>query len=289
MDVKLQYGEMRLPNEVDDILSSDFWIFEQLNHQIVSYVKDPVKFTSTVSIFIKKGRCRGFVNLAEHDMQAPCLINIKQGQILQDITASDDFEASFIVFSERLSEGVFACIHGVEAFRRANRLTCLPLSEHMAVELNRFYKDMTDIAADSSNPYRLQAFLYTTVSFFYKYAKQLYPAPSEEDTSRSHLVEEFLNLAQQYFRTERFLDFYAEKLGVSTRHIARMVKAHTGKTAGQWIEKMVVLEAKVLLKSSTLTVQQIADELNFPNPSFFCKYFKGRVGVSPRKYRYPEQ
>jgi AraC-like DNA-binding protein len=47
----------------------------------------------------------------------------------------------------------------------------------------------------------------------------------------------------------------------------------------------VVLESKALLRQNDLTVQQISDLLNFPNPSFFGKYFKGVVGCSPRQYQ----
>ncbi|MDR2084403.1 MAG: helix-turn-helix domain-containing protein [Bacteroidales bacterium] len=45
------------------------------------------------------------------------------------------------------------------------------------------------------------------------------------------------------------------------------------------------MEIKLLLKSTELSIQEISNELNFPNPSFFCKYFKSRVGMSPKEYR----
>ncbi|KAA6314445.1 hypothetical protein EZS27_034938 [termite gut metagenome] len=46
-----------------------------------------------------------------------------------------------------------------------------------------------------------------------------------------------------------------------------------------------MLEAKALLKSTNMTIQQISDELNFPSQSFFGKYFKRQVGVSPKEYK----
>ena len=59
----------------------------------------------------------------------------------------------------------------------------------------------------------------------------------------------------------------------------------TGYSAVEWIERFVILEAKVLLKSSNLNIQQIADELHFPSQSFFGKYFKKLTGMSPKEYR----
>ena len=63
------------------------------------------------------------------------------------------------------------------------------------------------------------------------------------------------------------------------------MKNLTGFTAVEWIERYVVLEAKVMLKASNLNIQQISDELNFPSQSFFGKYFKKNVGMSPKEFR----
>ena len=58
-----------------------------------------------------------------------------------------------------------------------------------------------------------------------------------------------------------------------------------GSSAAEWIERCVALEARALLKSTNMTIQQISDELNFPSQTFFGKYFKRRVGMSPKEYR----
>ena len=56
-------------------------------------------------------------------------------------------------------------------------------------------------------------------------------------------------------------------------------------TVMEWINQSVILEAKVLLKHSNLLVYQISDELHFPNPSFFCKFFKRMTGMTPQEYQ----
>jgi AraC-like DNA-binding protein len=56
-------------------------------------------------------------------------------------------------------------------------------------------------------------------------------------------------------------------------------------SAKKWIDDYVIWETKALLKSTNMTVQQISDELNFPSQSFFGKYFKRLVGLSPLEYR----
>ena len=64
-----------------------------------------------------------------------------------------------------------------------------------------------------------------------------------------------------------------------------VVKKVSGRTASDWIDEYVVLEAKQMLRTTTLTVQEVSRELNFANQSFFGKYFKKHVGMSPSEYR----
>ena len=111
---------------------------------------------------------------------------------------------------------------------------------------------------------------------------------AEDNRSRSNadvLSQEFVKLVKEHFRKERQLKFYADKLCITPRYLSRVVKECTGSSAAEWIELTVVLEARALLKSTNMTVQQISDELNFPSQTFFGKYFKRRVGMSPKEYR----
>lgn len=57
------------------------------------------------------------------------------------------------------------------------------------------------------------------------------------------------------------------------------------KSVSQWIDEMVIMSAKAMLKSSDMTVSQIAEELNFTNPSFFGTYFKKRTNLTPLQYK----
>ena len=70
-----------------------------------------------------------------------------------------------------------------------------------------------------------------------------------------------------------------------TVSLSTMLKQETGMTALDWIEKHVVLYAKSCLSSTSMTVQEISDELDFPSQSVFGKYFKRVEGVSPKAYR----
>ena len=67
--------------------------------------------------------------------------------------------------------------------------------------------------------------------------------------------------------------------------MSTLVKQVSGKAAKQWIDDAMITRAKVALRHSDKTVAEIAEEMNFPNPSFFCKYFKRLTGLTTQSYR----
>ena len=79
--------------------------------------------------------------------------------------------------------------------------------------------------------------------------------------------------------------FYADKLFITPKYLSATLRSVTGKKAGQLIDDYVLLQAKMMLKSTNMTVQQISEELSFANQSFFARYFKHLTGISPTQYR----
>lgn len=104
--------------------------------------------------------------------------------------------------------------------------------------------------------------------------------------SKSELIcRNFAQLVMQHYNQTRNVAWYAEKLQITHAHLCTTVKQITGKTCVDIISSMVIMDAKSQLKSSQLSIQNISDSLNFANVSFFGKYFKRYVGMSPLEYR----
>ena len=97
--------------------------------------------------------------------------------------------------------------------------------------------------------------------------------------------KEFMLLLGAYYKKERSVGFYAEQMHLSPKYFTTLIKKASGQTAADWINHYVILEAKNLLKYSTMNVQEIAYSLNFPNQSFFGKYFKHHTGMTPSQYK----
>ncbi|HUC82607.1 MAG TPA: helix-turn-helix domain-containing protein, partial [Flavisolibacter sp.] len=75
------------------------------------------------------------------------------------------------------------------------------------------------------------------------------------------------------------------KLYVTPKYLSETVKGTTGRTASEWIDAALAVEAQALLQNPDLSVQQVANELSFPDQSSFGKFFKKQVGISPSDYR----
>ena len=99
------------------------------------------------------------------------------------------------------------------------------------------------------------------------------------------ITHDFTQLVMRHYSQERNVAFYAEKLGITQAHLSTTIRQVTGKTCLEIIASMVIMDAKAQLKSTEASVQSIAYSLNFTNMSFFGKYFKRHVGISPQEYR----
>jgi AraC-like DNA-binding protein len=99
------------------------------------------------------------------------------------------------------------------------------------------------------------------------------------------ITKEYIQLVTANFRKERSLGFYAQKLGISPKHLSETIKQATGVTAGEIMNQAITTEAKVLLSTPERTINQIAHELNFSDQYAFSKFFKRRTSLTPSAFR----
>jgi AraC family transcriptional activator of pobA len=109
-------------------------------------------------------------------------------------------------------------------------------------------------------------------------------APTNQDRN-DVIVQNFLISLYKNYKNERDVAFYASQLCMTPSYFTSVIKNKTGKPALQWIIESVITDAKQMLQYSTSSIKEIALHLNFPTQSFFGKYFKQYVGLSPKDYR----
>ena len=104
-------------------------------------------------------------------------------------------------------------------------------------------------------------------------------------TRQGDILLGFLKQLAAHFKEERSVQFYADTLFITPKHLTKTVKELTTKTCGEFIDEMVVAEAKILLGDLSYSVAQVADHLHFSDQFFFSKFFKRRTGMSPKEYK----
>ncbi len=98
-------------------------------------------------------------------------------------------------------------------------------------------------------------------------------------------VAQLRNLVDEFFRTERLLGFYAEKLGMTVDRLNDHVKRATGVTAGHLVRQRLLTEAKRQLVFTQQPIQEIAEELAFADASHFARFFRKQTGTTPHEFR----
>ncbi len=104
-------------------------------------------------------------------------------------------------------------------------------------------------------------------------------------TRKEDILYKFLKQLSAHFKEERSVQFYADALFITPKHLTKTVKEITNKTCGEFIDEMVITEAKILLEDLSYSVARVADELHFSDQFFFSKFFKRRTGLSPKEYK----
>lgn len=143
----------------------------------------------------------------------------------------------------------------------------------MIKERNDFYRDMI---------------IFEYIKIFLYEACHIMDDTQSEGTPKSkerNITGRFFHLVENGYKENRKVDSYAEKIGISAKHLAYVIKKTTGKYPSEWLENYVLLEAKKLLRNTDLSIQEISYDLNFSTPSHFGKFFKNHTGVTPKEFR----
>ena len=249
---------------------------------------NPHKFDFFMFVKHMAGSAVVKIDMTEFALENPCnLIILAPGQIVSIDKISPDFDADIILMSKRFVEGLMVFVNGRVPFRLNNpQGSAVEHFDENEVASDIIFKAVRNILKDKENPYRLQVVQHILMALFYSSERVRNVEPeAAARTNADVITKEFLSIVKENFRKERQLKFYSDALCITPRYLSRVVKECTGASAAEWIERAVVLEARALLKSTNMTVQQISDELNFPSQTFFGKYFKRRVGMSPKEYR----
>lgn len=255
--------------------------FEMLSHMS----SGPLRFDEMRMLIAGQGEAHPLINLRQFDVHAGDLIFVSGGSIAQMTDASPDVLARGMSCTNELLALAFDSLLPT-ILKRPQLSFVLHLTDQQRQFIETLHTLLWQTVHDQDMSPQVVLRLVSTV---FTYVDHLYSLSEKQHTAtRSHeeeIFDRFMALINQFGPREHKLEFYADKIYLSPRYLGSIVKKISGYTVKEWIDKAIIMEAKVMLKHSDLPVNRIADELNFDNYSFFSRYFRRLTGMSPQQYR----
>ncbi len=231
------------------------------------------------------------VNLREYEFRSGKVLVVLPNQIIENREVSEDFHAVFLAVSKKVMESLPKMADILSLFFVMKDTPCVAITAEEQQMFLEYYSLIWKKMKDNANSYQRETVLGILQACFYELCnifRRHIPATAAQlglKSRKEYLFERFYEELTQAYQSERSVKYYADQLCLTPKHLSGVIKEVSGKTAGDWIDEFVVQEAKALLNSSSMNIQEIANCLNFANQSFFGKYFKHNTGMSPKEYR----
>jgi len=158
------------------------------------------------------------------------------------------------------------------------------MSEHKTKRVVQFMEFLRDIITDKNRPATMML-VHSLFTYLSSDEEGRYKNVEITLSRDEEITGKFLALVDEYCEKQHGLDWYASELCLSTRYVANTVKQTLGITASSCIERALTQRANTLLCTTTMSIQEIADQLGFQNQSHFGTFFKRHEGVSPAAFR----
>jgi len=270
--------------------------FQKLGEVVGGRVMYPVRFDGLVIAFFLKGNVRVDINVNSYSVEEGSLLIIAPGNMvrfhLPEEVELSQFEVYYLILSKEFVDSLSTITHRNAQDRlKLYSNPCYRLTaEDRSVARDYFNLTRKIMFSSLKNRKEIIMGLVSSMSFYDSSARIVNPdSPviSSDNTPRKadKTFETFLALASEYHVRERGLTFYAKKMSLSRKYLGRVVKKVSGRKGTDWINDMVIMEAKSLLKFSDKAIKEIVINLNFANQSVFYKYFKAHTGMTPSEYR----
>ena len=259
-------------NYVDDniFISMSVVEFQQKNLR----TGQPYRVENGRMVCVTSGWTRCIVNLEEYRLEERMMLVFPPDSIFEILEHSDDFDMQAMSLKDMPQMTHMGHCGFIHANEDEWRLT----QEYFALLWHEVHREplLPDVVK------HLQAALLLELERI---------ADGQEHQRQASLSRQertfhrFIDLVNQYGTRERKIDFYADRLCLTPNHLGAVVKHASGMTVMQWVNRHTIQLAKVMLRYTDLPVWEIAERLNFANPSFFSKFFKKEAGMTPGKYR----
>ncbi len=246
-----------------------------------------------IAIVVAQGAAHIKLNDKEYNIERTNVIYLKPDDEIYALECSEDTVAYMIISSADFMNSIHIDFSTSSAINmRHGRNPILKISEADTDSVVQILEIIKSIKDSDKRQHVEEIVAALSTSIFYILTDIEHEVECISDKKRKKkrgsgelIFNNFMTLLNKHNKKERNVQFYADKLGISTKYLSVVIKSISGKTAAKWIDESVILEAKALLTYSGMSINEIAQELNFTTQSFFGKYFKQHTGVSPSRFK----
>lgn len=290
-------GQLREIVGIDagNCIGDDFVMFDETKD--VKLFENPCRIDALAVILCTSGRIRCRINLKEYEVTEGMVVvsmpmNIVQVEYGTEEPCRTDFTSCGFILSTRFLKDIHVDMKNiVPLYMQIQNESCIRMRKEDIVLLDRYYALLRE-TVNQRSPHMAEITYGLIASMIHTFCDVLSTnaaapsaVPESAKSRRKMFFEQFMALLDQHHCSERALKFYADKLYITPKYLSAVIKEVSGRSAAEWVDDFVVLEAKTLLKFSDLSIQEIAYRLNFSTQSFFGKYFKHQTGMSPSEYK----
>ena len=253
--------------------------------QLIIRHQPPFTFDDRRMGVIARGEASLNINLVDKQVRAGMLMFIGPGTIISPISFSPDFE----IYGFGIPADFplpFAPGQLPQAFNGQVRDFQLPASETDITTARHILDTLWHVVHQPEYNLETVSSLIAAQMYHYDTLFRQFSDRQQNTKSREQTIfDRFIYLVNQHAQREHQIAFYAGKMCLTERYLGTVIRQASGVTAKEWIDRAIVTRIKVELRNTSKTIAQISEEMNFPNPSFFNKYFKRRTEMTPAEYR----
>ncbi len=247
------------------------------------------QFDGLIISFCLAGNMSLKLNFHTHEIDAGSIVVVLPQLIIDPVRVSDDFRVVSLVMSLDFISA-FPVLRDFITNDEIRRRPVVPaearshdLFDKLLLALRKCYEDET-IKGDRKKKI-LQYLVFALITAISNTYDSLSSLPATEGNRKNEIIDTFYQLVAQHAHKQRSVSFYAAQLNLSQQYLSGLVKEQTGKPVMMWVEQVLIMHAKSLLKSTSLSIKEISQELNFADVSLFCRYFKRCTQVTPKAFR----
>ena len=276
----------------DSVSHGGFWIYRHRGTHVDNSVNKPGKLNAQAIIICLKGEMEVTCNFRKFTLTENTVF-ISQPHNTLSLNVTENFDGYIMATVEKeLSQYTIDPRHIPELLDKAYDSPMIRIKEEECMRICRAMDMISEYIRNSEDtPFRSGIIRSAVSTCGYIVADTIAShIPKIEYELRTIKREKehfnrFIQLLSENYTTEREVSWYADRMNLTSRYLTTTIRKVSGHTVSDWICRFIIKDAKYLLKHSEMTVQQVAYELNFPNQSFFGKFFKKHTGMSPGTYR----